>query len=388
MHTPFSVENSNARAVTAERTTIVSIFVNIVVIAVQLAAGLLAHSQALVADAFHSLADLVSDGVVLITHRRAAALPDYDHNYGHYRYETVASLFLGVILCVVGLGMLWRAGERIAHLEQIPAVHVSALGVAVLILAVKEVLFRYMLRTARREGSALLTANAWHARSDAASSLVVALGILGNLAGYRWLDPLAAAIVGFMIGVLGGRFAWNALQDLSDRALAAEQVEQIRAVLLATPGVRGVHDLRTRKTGDRALVDVHLLVDARISVSEGHYVAESARAALRRDSGVADALVHIDPENDAIVTPPPAGLPTHDQLFQAACAAFHDPVLQVDSISAHYLDGAVDVELRLRPLPGRLLDSETLVRCRDPERRADLTRQLGVRQVRLLCRLD
>lgn len=388
MHTSSPVENPNPRTATAERTTVISIFVNIVVIAVQLAAGILAHSQALVADAVHSLADLLSDGVVLVAHRRAAALPDQDHNYGHRRYETVASLFLGAILCVVGVGMLWRASERIAHLDQIPAVHVGALVVAVLVLVAKETLFRYMLRVARREGSALLTANAWHARSDAASSLVVALGILGNLAGYRWLDPLAAAIVGLMIGMLGGRFAWNALQDLSDRALDPEQVERIRAVLLATPGVRGIHDLRTRKTGDRALVDVHLLVDARISVSEGHYVAESARAALRRDTGVADALVHIDPENDAVVAPPPAGLPTHEQLLQAARTAFQDPVLQVDSIGVHYLEGAVDVELRLRPMPGRVLDSEALARCRDPERLADLTRQLRVSRVRLLCRLD
>jgi len=199
--------------------------------------------------------------------------------------------------------MLWRGGERLVHLETIPPVHFSALLVALTVLVSKEALFRYMLREARRVRSAMLVANAWHARSDAASSLVVAIGIVGSLFGFRLLDPIAAAIVGFMVARMGWTFGYDALQDLSDRALSLAETAEIRALLAATPGVRDVHDLRTRKMGDAALVDAHILVDPMISVSEGHYIAETARARVLADPRVLDALIHVDPENDAARRP-------------------------------------------------------------------------------------
>ncbi|MBV8628410.1 MAG: cation transporter, partial [Paraburkholderia sp.] len=281
-----SVEKSNV----ARKTTFVSIVLNTILMALQIIIGVFAHSQALVADGIHSLADLVSDFVVLLANRHSGAKPDADHNYGHSRYETVASLFLGGLLIAVGVGMLWRAGTRLANLGDIPAVHMSALVVAVIVLVSKESLFRYMLREAQRVRSAMLIANAWHARSDAASSLVVGIGIVGSLAGVRLLDPIAAAIVGFLVARMGFVFGWNALQDLSDRALDEATTDDIRALLMATPGVRDVHELRTRKMGDFALVDAHILVDPFISVSEGHYIAESARARTLADKRVIDAL--------------------------------------------------------------------------------------------------
>src|SRR6201996_3852355 len=215
----------------ARKSTFVSIALNSVLMSVQIVVGVIAHSQALVADGVHSLADLVSDFVVLIANRHSGAEPDADHNYGHSRYETVASLFLGGLLISVGVGMLWRAGTRLADLQNIPAVHLSALVVAVLVLVSKETLFRSMLREAQRVRSAMLIANAWHARSDAASSLVVAIGIVGSLAGVRLLDPIAAAIVGFMVARMGWVFGWDALQDLSDRAVDETVAEEMRALL-------------------------------------------------------------------------------------------------------------------------------------------------------------
>lgn len=198
----------------------------------QIFIGVFAHSRALVADGIHSLADLISDFVVLIANRHSGAKPDADHNYGHSRYETVASLFLGGLLIAVGVGMLWRAGTRLADLESIPAVHMSALVVAVLVLISKESLFRYMLREAQRVRSAMLIANARHARSDAASSLVVAIGIVGSLAGVRLLDPIAAAIVGFMVARMGWMFGWDALQDLGPRARSVGYRRHARAAAL------------------------------------------------------------------------------------------------------------------------------------------------------------
>lgn len=337
---------SAVKQTVARRSTLASVAVNIVLMSLQIVIGFVAHSQALVADGVHSLADLVSDFIVLIANRASGEKPDADHNYGHARYETVASLFLGALLIGVGVGMLWRAGTRLANLGDIPPIHISALAVAALVLVSKEGLFRYMLREAQRVRSAMLIANAWHARSDAASSLVVAIGIIGSLAGVRLLDPIAAAIVGFLVARMGWTFGWNSLQDLSDRALDETTASDIRKLLASTPGVLDVHELRTRKMGDFALVDAHILVDPMISVSEGHYIAESARTRVMTDKRVLDALIHVDPENDA-VTHPPARMPT-----RAAVAALIDAELAKQGLRAvgynvHYLSTGLDVDITL-----------------------------------------
>lgn len=330
----------------ARKSTLVSIVLNVVLATFQIAVGVIAHSQALIADGVHSISDLVSDFVVLVANRHSGALPDADHNYGHSRYETVASMFLGAILIAVGIGMLWRAGERLVHLEDIPPVHFSALLVAVTVLVSKEALFRYMLREARRVRSAMLVANAWHARSDAASSLVVAIGIIGSLAGFTLLDPIAAAIVGFMVARMGWTFGYDALQDLSDRALDTADTTEIRALLAATPGVRDVHDLRTRKMGDAALVDAHILVDPMISVSEGHYIAETARARVLSDPRVLDALIHVDPENDAARRPALA-LPPRGEIATRIEAALAQRGLRVSAINLHYLSTGLEIDVTL-----------------------------------------
>ncbi|QGR87529.1 cation diffusion facilitator family transporter [Burkholderia multivorans] len=330
----------------ARKSTFVSIVLNVVLATFQIAVGMIAHSQALIADGVHSISDLISDFVVLVANRHSGAVPDADHNYGHSRYETVASLFLGAILIAVGIGMLWRGGERLVHLETIPPVHFSALLVALTVLVSKEALFRYMLREARRVRSAMLVANAWHARSDAASSLVVAIGIVGSLFGFRLLDPIAAAIVGFMVARMGWTFGYDALQDLSDRALSLAETAEIRALLAATPGVRDVHDLRTRKMGDAALVDAHILVDPMISVSEGHYIAETARARVLADPRVLDALIHVDPENDAARRPALA-LPPRDEIATRLEAALAQRGLRATAINLHYLSTGLEIDVTL-----------------------------------------
>ena len=370
----------------ARKTTYVSIGLNTVLMSVQIVVGVIAHSQALVADGVHSLADLISDFVVLVANRHSGAEPDADHNYGHSRYETVASLFLGGLLIAVGGGMLWRAGERLTDLDNIPAVHVSALVVALVVLLSKEALFRYMLREAQRVRSAMLIANAWHARSDAASSLVVALGILGSIAGVRLLDPIAAAIVGFMVVRMGWTFGWDALQDLSDRALDESDSADLRARILSTPGVRDVHELRTRKMGDFALVDAHILVDPMISVSEGHYIAETARSRVLSDNRVLDALIHVDPENDAIARPP-VNLPPRAKIAAEVEAALAAQGLKAASVNLHYLSTGLDIEVTLRPSRLDALESEVLqlaridveaLKCKLGARRLNVTHAVDV----------
>lgn len=283
------------RQAAARRSTWVSVWVNLVLTAAQLVVGLFAHSQALVADAIHSLSDLVSDGIVLIANKHSAKAPDADHPYGHLRFETAATLGIGVILIAVGLGMLWGSFERLQNPSLIPTVHSVALYTALFALLAKEGLFRYLLRVAHRVRSTLLVANAWHARSDAASSLVVALGVGANLAGLPLADPLAALVVGLMIARMGWKFSWQAFNDLVDRAADDDTERAIRERILGTPGVRGIHDLRTRKMGDMIWVEVDIEMDGQLTIEAGHAIAVEARQRVMADLPVLDVMTHFDP---------------------------------------------------------------------------------------------
>jgi len=278
-----------------KKSTLVSVVVNLTLTISQVFAGLLSGSQGLVADGIHSLTDLVADFVVLFANHHSAKDADEDHHYGHQRYETAASLFLGVSLLVVGLGMLWSAGHKIVNPVGSTQISLLALYVALGALAAKELLFRYMLAVAERVRSSMLVANAWHARSDAASSLVVSVGIVGALLGYPILDSVGALIVGLMIVRTGWSFSWDALNDLMDRAVSEEEHQQIEQIVLATPGVLGCHDLRTRKMGDMILVDVHIEVDANATVQVGHDIALTAANRVKAKLPVLNVMTHIDP---------------------------------------------------------------------------------------------
>jgi len=279
----------------AKRSTLVSIVVNIALTISQVFAGVVSGSQGLIADGIHSLTDLVADFVVLFANHHSGKDADDDHHYGHQRYETAASLFLGVSLLAVGVGMLWKAGEKIIDPAPAGQIQIMALYVALGSLLAKELLFRYMLAVAERVRSSMLVANAWHARSDAASSLVVSVGIVGALFGYPILDSVGALVVGLMVAKTGWEFSSDALNDLMDRAVSTEEHQRIEEIIRSTQGVRGFHDLRTRKMGDMILVDVHIEVDASSSVQEGHDIALVARNQIMKELPVLNVMTHIDP---------------------------------------------------------------------------------------------
>ncbi len=283
------------RAAAASRSTWVSVGINLILTIVQVVVGILAKSQGLVADGIHSLSDLVADFVVLFASHHAKKDADDDHPYGHQRFETAASLVLGALLLAVGVGMLWSAFRKLEEPDLVQQVHVIALWVAGGALIAKELLFRYMLSVAKRVKSSMLVANAWHARSDAASSLVVSVGIIGNLAGYPILDPIAALIVGFMVAKMGWGFAWEAMHDLMDKSADAQEIGAIRQTLVETPGVKNVHDVRTRKMGDMIVVDAHIEVDATMSVEAGHDIAVQARQRVLQRHRVLNVMTHVDP---------------------------------------------------------------------------------------------
>ena len=333
------------RSRAAQRATWVSVWVNLVMTIAQLIVGWLANSQSLVAHGLHSFSDLLSDFLVIYASRQSAHPADDKHPYGHARMETAATLVLGASLSLIGAGILWESGLRLQHIEALPVVELSALWVAIATVLSKEALYRYLIRVAERLRSQLLTANALHTRADAASALVVVVGIGGALLGWSFLDLLAAALMGFMILRMGAELAWGAIKELIDTGLDAAQVAAIRATLATTPGVRGLHQLRTRRMAHQALVDIHVQVDARISVSEGHRIAESARArVLREHPEVLDVLVHIDPEDDLDSDQLSPGLPSRDALLgelRPLLAGLPKP----ERVVLHYLRGKVEVEI-------------------------------------------
>ncbi len=334
------------RYAAARKSTWASIFINLMLTMLQVIAGYFGRSQSLMADGLHSLSDLLADVMVLFANRHGNRGADARHPYGHARIETAATLILGAALTALGIGLLVAAAMRLQHPASVQPVHPVTFWVALVALAAKEGMFRYMLAVAMRVRSQMLIANAWHARSDAASSLVVLLGIGGNLLGFTFLDLVAAAVVGMIIAHMGGKFALQALAELIDTGLEAEEVAAIRKTLLSTPGVRGMHELRTRKMADNALVDAHIMVDPHISVSEGHYIAETARQSVLRNHEVMDVMVHIDPEDDA-VSRPDIRLPSRDQLRTHLEACLGEPLPDASRLVLHYLDGRVEAEVFL-----------------------------------------
>ncbi len=357
------------RFLAVRRSGRVSVAVNFTLTVLQIAVGIAANAQSLVADAIHTLSDMLGDFLVLWANRKGADPADAAHPYGHRRIETVASLLLGAGLLVTGLGILWAAVDRLRHVGELPPIGILALWMALATLAAKEVLFRYILRIAESTRSPMLVANAWHARSDAASSLVVAVGIGGALLGYRYLDPLAAALVAFLIVRMGVKFGYDALQELVDTGLNEKEVGHIRATLLATPGVLGLHELRTRRMAHRALVDAHVLVDARISVSEGHRIGDAARArVLRRHPEVLDVLVHVDAEEDQLLRTDSTGLPDREVLLTHLRTLLGEGAPTFEKTLLHYLGNRVEAEV--------FLPWEA---CRDAGRMAALEQRLAER---------
>ena len=332
------------------RITWVSIWVNLMLTIMQVIVGFWAHSQSLIADAMHTLSDIVSDGFVLYANHKSAADADEAHPYGHGRYETAASLVLGAILTFTGIGILWSAVGRLQQIGTLPPVGFAAMVAALITLAGKESLFRYMLKIAERLRSPLLVANAWHARADALSSLVVAAGIAGALAGFGFADAVAAIIVGAMIVKAGVGFGWEAMEELIDTGLSRGEVQAIRKTLEDTPGVLDAHDIRTRRMGHKALVDVHVRVGPRISVSEGHLIGEIARTrVLKTHDEVLDVLVHIDPEDDRHHRRHVAKTPNRQTLLEHLQGLLGDTHLTPELTTLHYLGEKIEAEVFLPP---------------------------------------
>jgi cation diffusion facilitator family transporter len=309
--------------------------------------GITGHSHALLADGLHSFSDLLTDILVLFAARFGSEKADANHPYGHQRIETAASMFLAFLLLLAGLTIAYQAithlFENISHEK--PDFYVLIVAAASTLL--NEVLFQYTHRTAKKIKSDLLLANAWHHRSDAASSLVVLLGIVGALMGFYRADLVAAAIVGAMIIKMGGELAWTSISELVDTGVPADVLKTIEKTISSTKGVQAIHQLRTRSMGGAIFVDVHVLVDSKLSVSEGHYIAEKVHQYLiNAIERVEDVTVHIDSEDDTTVFQSLV-LPGREELLlelEQKMPQFHWETYS-DSIVLHYLQGKIFIEI-------------------------------------------
>lgn len=329
--------------------SIIGAVANVLLAALKLVFGFIAQSQALIADGIHSLADLATDVMVVFAARHSNQAADEDHPYGHARIETAFTVGLGAVLILTGLGIIFDAGQRL--LDPASLLHPSALALvfAMLSILIKEWLYHYTLRVGRRINSGLLKANAWHHRTDAISSLVVLIGVGGTLLGFAALDALAAIGVALLIIRIGWSQTRQALEELIDTGLEPERVAAIQAVITDAEGVRDLHMLRTRRMGGEALVDVHVQVNPRLSVSEGHQIGEYVRTKLVKSiDEVNDVTVHIDPEDDA-QSHLCIGLPLRQQVLSDLYARWQ-PVFDttlLKAVNLHYLSGRIHVDVVL-----------------------------------------
>lgn len=346
---PPVMDTGDERYREIRRVTLIGSAIDLLLAVLKLIFGYLANSQALIADGVHSLSDLATDFMVLFAAKHGSRDADETHPYGHGRFETLATVALGISLIVVAGGIAWDAIDRLFHPEELLQPGVWALAVAVLSVLSKEWIYHYTMHVAKKLKSGMLKANAWHSRTDAISSVVVVIGVGGTMAGLEYLDSVAAVLVGAMVAKIGWDLAWQSVHELVDTALDPERVELIRKEILSVGGVRELHMLRTRMMGGDALVDVHVIVDPKLSVSEGHYIGEKVRKRLIQEvEEVTDVMVHVDPEDDEQMKPS-LGLPSRSWVRTRLEELWQDQPLaqRIERIVLHYLDGKLDVEVCL-----------------------------------------
>lgn len=326
--------------------TLWGVLVNFILSVTKIFGGILGHSAALLADGIHSLSDLASDAMVLFAAKHAGEEADDDHPYGHGRFETLATVGLGVLLVFVGLGIAYDAVTRLLS-EITPVIpHILTLWIAGLSIISKEILFHYTKNVGLRIRSELLRANAWHHRSDAISSVIVFIGITGAMFGFPTLDAYAAVIVSIMIMKIGSDLAYHSLQQLVDTGLEPELVNKIKEQILRHEDVLQLHLLRSRRMGHTALVDVHIQVAPKLSVSEGHHISEAVENSLKnRFEEINDVTVHIDPEDDEQEASS-MGLPLRSELIIALNQewAKDENLKYINDVTLHYLGGKISVE--------------------------------------------
>ncbi|MDE7355483.1 MAG: cation diffusion facilitator family transporter [Rikenellaceae bacterium] len=284
------------------RVTYVGGGVNFLLIIFKFAAGLWGQSSAMVADAVHSFSDFVTDVIVIAFVRISGKPKDVDHDYGHGKFETLATLLIGVVLLFVGLGIAYNGIRTIIEVVRgavLPSPGTIALVGAVVSIVAKEILFRYTAAQGRRLKSDAVIANAWHHRSDAFSSVATVLGIAGAIVlGDRWtvLDPLAGVAVSFFIGKTALGLIKPSVDELLEKSLPQSTEDEIVRFVDKVEGVHDIHDLRTRKIGNYYAIEFSVCMDGKVSLKEAHDVISKIDDDLRRKYGdKTHVMIHVEP---------------------------------------------------------------------------------------------
>ncbi|MGC3872823.1 cation diffusion facilitator family transporter [Halomonas sp. GXIMD04776] len=340
--------DSDTRA--AHKVTLIGAILDTALGLAKMIVGYAVGSAALVADGIHSFSDVATDAFVVVATHYGRQAPDSDHPYGHGRIETLGTLLLGSVLIFVAGGIAWASLSRLLENVAIAPPGPWAIALAVVALVTKEWIFRYTLRVAKRIDSQLLKANAWHSRSDALSTVVVLIGLVGAQFGIQWLDAVAAIAVGLLVGQIGASLLWDSTRELIDTALPEEEQRQMRFQAQQVPGVRSVHQLRTRTVAGQVLLDFHLVVAPRLTVSEAHEIGNQVSRELRHaHPRLYDVIFHIDPQDDSALASPDQlpGAPLRADIENALEAAWGDMPLwqQRIALDLHYLDNRVDISL-------------------------------------------
>lgn len=290
-----------------ERVTLWGAACNIGLTVVKFIAGFLGGSAAMIADAVHSLSDLISDFIVLVFARISAKGEDEDHDYGHGKFETLATVIVSMLLLAVGIEMIVSSISQIRRVvegETLAAPEQIALWAAVISIATKELLYQWTARVGRRVNSTVVIANAWHHRTDALSSIGSLLGIGGAIVlGGRWtvLDPLAGAVISLVIIIVALRMARPALAELTDASLPAETEAQIEEIARSVAGVNDVHAMKSRQSGPQAIVEFHIVVDPLMTVAKAHDITVKIERRLRETFGREMQInIHIEPSENAL----------------------------------------------------------------------------------------
>lgn len=341
----------------AKRVTLVGAIWDAILGFAKIIAGYFSQSQALMADGIHSLSDLVTDVFVYFASANSRQGPDENHLYGHLRFETLTTVFLGMVLIIVALGIVY---ESIGAQAQGIQAQFTWYGLAALLLTitVKEAIFHYTKKAGNQIGSKMLIANAWHSRSDALSSIAVLVGLIGVYYGYAWADMVASMVVALLIGKMAVNMVWENLAELVDTAPDPKLIEQIKATANSLKHVMAPHDVRARSMAGKIYLDMHIHVPSHASVSEGHYLGDLVAYTIKQaHSQVADVMVHIDTD-EKIQTesfihestsdkPPQLKLPARHQIL--ADLGFllrqHTGYLDIPNTRLHYLNNHLNLEI-------------------------------------------
>lgn len=288
------------------KVTLIGSAVNAVLIALKFVAGFAGRSSAMVADAVHSLSDFISDVIVLVFVKIAGKPKDKGHDYGHGKFETLASMIIGLLLIGVGIGLMVNGIEsviRSIHGEALQRPTMLALIIAIAAIISKEWLYRYTLKEGKKLNSQAVMANAWHHRSDAVSSLGTLVGVAGAMfLGERWriLDPLAAIVVSVFIVKSGYDIVKPCISELLEASLPEDKEKEIMDLVTGVPGIVFVHNLRTRRIGNGIAVDLHAKMDGNLTLSEAHEKATAAENAIKSAFGDNSIInIHMEPAKES-----------------------------------------------------------------------------------------